>query len=139
MISERISDDIPPQMKILNMVIPILIHFYSLVSNWSGAICIKPHKGVRYPTKYDVINDIKLFQTVYHRIYCRKFLTLSNWMSRYKSKCIRIIIYHAQLLYPHKFGKNALRQGINPSNTLNQSMVFIENYLPICSAILINL
>ena len=25
MISERISDDIPPQMKILNMVIPILI------------------------------------------------------------------------------------------------------------------
>ena len=24
MISERISDDIPPQMKILNMVIPIL-------------------------------------------------------------------------------------------------------------------
>ena len=27
MISERISDDIPPQMKNLNMVIPILMHF----------------------------------------------------------------------------------------------------------------
>ena len=27
MISERISDDIPPQMKILNMVIPILMHY----------------------------------------------------------------------------------------------------------------
>ena len=26
-ISERISDDIPPKMKILNMVIPILIHY----------------------------------------------------------------------------------------------------------------
>ena len=26
-ISERISDDIPPQMKILNMVIPILMHY----------------------------------------------------------------------------------------------------------------
>ena len=25
-ISERISDDIPPQMKILNMLIPILMH-----------------------------------------------------------------------------------------------------------------
>ena len=28
MIAERISDDIPPQMKILNMVIPILMHYY---------------------------------------------------------------------------------------------------------------
>ena len=27
MISERISDDIPPQMKILNMVMPILMHY----------------------------------------------------------------------------------------------------------------
>ena len=27
MISERISDDIPPQMKKLNMVIPILMHY----------------------------------------------------------------------------------------------------------------
>ena len=27
MISERISDDIPRQMKILNMVIPILMHY----------------------------------------------------------------------------------------------------------------
>ena len=33
MISERIPHDIPPQMKILNMVIPILMRFYSLVSN----------------------------------------------------------------------------------------------------------
>ena len=37
MISERISDDIPPQMKKLNMAIPILMRFYSLVSNWSVA------------------------------------------------------------------------------------------------------
>ena len=32
-ISKRISDDIPPQMKILNMVIPILMHFCSFLSN----------------------------------------------------------------------------------------------------------
>ena len=25
----------------------------------------KPHKAVRHPTKCDVINDVKLFQTVY--------------------------------------------------------------------------
>ena len=83
-ISERISDKIPPQMKILNMVIPILMHFYSLVSNWIGASRIKPHKGVRHPTKYDVINDVKLFPTVYHRIYCPKFLTLSirRWVKK---------------------------------------------------------
>ena len=28
-----ISDDIPPQMKILKMVVPILMHFCSFVSN----------------------------------------------------------------------------------------------------------
>ena len=27
MISERISNDIPPKMKILNMIIPILMHY----------------------------------------------------------------------------------------------------------------
>ena len=32
MIFERISDDVPPQMKIYNMVIPILMHFCSLIS-----------------------------------------------------------------------------------------------------------
>ena len=69
MISERISDDIPPQMIILNTVIPILMRFYSLVSNWSVASRIKPYKGVRHPTKCDVINDVKLFPTVYRRIY----------------------------------------------------------------------
>ena len=30
MISERISDDIPLQMKILNMVIPILMHYQNV-------------------------------------------------------------------------------------------------------------
>ena len=95
MISDRISEDIPPQMKIFNMLIPILMCFYNLVSNWSFASCIKLHKGVRHPTKNDVINDVKLFSTVhvYRRIYCRKFLTLSNQTSRYKSKCIRISYY----------------------------------------------
>ena len=81
MISERISDDIPLQMKILNMVIPILMQFCSLISNWSVASSIKPHKGVRHQMKRDVINDVQLFPTVYRRIYCRKFLTLSNQTS----------------------------------------------------------
>ena len=83
MISERISDDIPPQMKILNMVIPILMRFCSFVS--------EPHKAARHQTKGDVTDDVKLFPTVYRRIYCRKFLTLSNQTSRYKRKCIRTI------------------------------------------------
>ena len=53
----------------------------------------KPHKATRHPTKCDVINDVKLFPTVYRRIYCRNFMTLSNQMSCYKSKCIRIVVY----------------------------------------------
>ena len=32
-VSDRISDNIPSQMKILNMIIPILMRFHSLVSN----------------------------------------------------------------------------------------------------------
>ena len=52
----------------------------------------KPHKAARQPMRSDVINFVKLFPTVYHRIYCRKFLTLSNQTLRYKIKCIRIII-----------------------------------------------
>ena len=50
-----------------------------------------PHTAACHLTKCDVINDVKLFPTVYHRIYCRKFLTLSNQSPCYKSKCIRIV------------------------------------------------
>ena len=71
MIAERISENIPPQMKILNMVIPILMHFCSFED-------CKPHNVARHLMKCDVINDIKLLPTVCRRIYCRKFLTLSN-------------------------------------------------------------
>ena len=52
----------------------------------------KPRTTARHPTKYDVINDVKLFPAVY----C-KFLTFSNQKSRYKSKCIRISICHASV------------------------------------------
>ena len=47
----------------------------------------KPHKAARHPT-CDIINNVKQFLTVFRRIYCRKFLTLSNQTSSYKSKCI---------------------------------------------------
>ena len=53
MISERISDDIPPQMKIWNMVIPILMHYsfplkktvkmyFVAPKRPAAASCIKP-------------------------------------------------------------------------------------------------
>ena len=35
--------------------------------------CCKPHISARHPTKCDLTNDVKLFPTVYHRIYCHKF------------------------------------------------------------------
>ena len=49
----------------------------------------KPLKVTRHPTKGDVIDDVKLFLTVYRRINCRKFLTISNQTFGYKRKCIR--------------------------------------------------
>ena len=33
----------------------------------------KPHKITRHPTKCGVFNDVKLFMTVYRRVYCRHF------------------------------------------------------------------
>ena len=41
-ISDCISLDISHQMKILNMVIPIQMHFCSFVSNWCIASCKEP-------------------------------------------------------------------------------------------------
>ena len=59
----------------------------------------KPRNTARHPTKYDVINDVKLFPAVYRWIYCRKLLTLSNQKSRCKSKCIRITVYGYSFLF----------------------------------------
>ena len=83
MISYRISDDIPPQMKFWNS--NALLQFFIKLKH------CKHHRFACHPMKCDIINDIKLFRTRYRRIYCRKFLMLSNQMSRYESKCIGIV------------------------------------------------
>ena len=62
-------------------------------SNHSYVERFKLHKAIRHPTKSDIINDVKLFPTVYCRIYSYKFLKLFNQTLCYKSKCIRIQIY----------------------------------------------
>ena len=93
---DRISDDIPPQMRILNMVIHILLHFCSLFLNWSIASGRMPHVIQRNMTWLMTSN----FPTVYSRIYCHKCFTLSNQTSRYKSKCTRISVCW------HKAGQN---------------------------------
>ena len=49
---------------------------------WERYNRIKPYKGVRHPAKCNVINDVKLFPTVY-----RKFGRYP--IRRYKSKCMR--------------------------------------------------
>ena len=58
----RISDDIPPQMKLLNMVIPILMYFYSYVSERRT-----PHKA------NEMWRHVKQFPAVYRKIYCPNF------------------------------------------------------------------
>ena len=68
---------------------------YAILYNAIQQFCLKlesckPHRSARHPTKGGVINNVKQYQTVNRRIYCCKFLTLSNQTSRYKSKCIRI-------------------------------------------------
>ena len=64
MILDRKSGDIPPKINILNMVIPILIHF-------CACLPLKPSsqflalQATCHPTKCDVTNNVKLFPTVY--------------------------------------------------------------------------
>ena len=69
MISERISHDIPPQMKI--MVIPILMQFCSIVSNWSLASRLKRHIIQQNVTSLMTSNCIK-------PILCAFFVTVET-------------------------------------------------------------
>ena len=52
MISEHISDDIPPQMKIFNMEFCLKFE------------CFKPQKAARNLTLREIINDVKQFPTI---------------------------------------------------------------------------
>ena len=87
MISERISDDLPPQKENFEYGYP---HSYVLLQSCLKLEHCKPHKAARHQTKSDVTNDVKLFRTVYCRIYRQKFGMLSNQTLCYKTKCIRI-------------------------------------------------
>ena len=89
MISDRISDDIHPK-EIFEYGYP---HSNAPLQFLLKFERCKPRNAARHQTKYDVINDVKMFPAVYRGIYFRKFLTLSNQKSRYKSKCIRIVVY----------------------------------------------
>ena len=59
----------------------------------------KLHYAALHPTNCDIINDVKLFPTIYRRIFCHKFLTITNQTSRYKSKCIRMYVVGTQKLH----------------------------------------
>ena len=52
MISDRISDDIPPQMKNLNIVIPILMYFLTI--NIEKMHCFLRNVSVTSDEKHDV-------------------------------------------------------------------------------------
>ena len=58
--------------------------------------CCNPHKSARHPTQCDVIKDVKIFPTVYRRICCRKFLTLSNQTSCYKANALECAYYKTE-------------------------------------------
>ena len=86
MISERISDDTSPNEN-FEYGYP---HSNALLQFELKLERCKPRKAARHPTKCDVANDDILFPTVYRRIYCRKFFTISDQTSRYKLMCIRM-------------------------------------------------
>ena len=96
-------------MKILNIVIPILMHYNIFLQNDSeNLLCYaytssgcQLHKTAcqlhifTCQRKATLCNDVG-FATVYRRIYCCKFMTLSNQTSRCICKCIRMT-FHVQM------------------------------------------
>ena len=67
MISDHISEDIPLQMKTINMVVPFLMLFCSgllFVKNFVSTK-IRALQAACHQTKCDVIFDFKIFPTVY--------------------------------------------------------------------------
>ena len=100
MFSELISKDIPPQMNILNIVIPILLHFCSFVSNWSVASRIKLH-GIQRTVTYLMTSNCFRHYIVGYTV--ANFLMLSNQTLCYKIKCIKI----CNIL--HSFGYNCIQ------------------------------
>ena len=59
-------------------------------SGYPHSNALKPHKAAIIHQNVTSLMTGKFFPTVYRRIYCCKFLTLSNQTSCYKIKCIRI-------------------------------------------------
>ena len=86
----------------------------------------KPYKTERHPTICDVIKDVKLFPTVYRSIYSRKFLTLSNQMSRYKSKCIRI--YCLLRFYCTRLGISSIQRVNNGEGNIHNTISSVHVY-----------
>ena len=58
-ISKRISDDIPPQMTILNKVIAHSNAFLQSRLKLERCKLYKPHSGVHHPKMWLLINDVK--------------------------------------------------------------------------------
>ena len=97
MISGRLSDDIPPQMKILNMVIHILMHFCSLIPNWSIASRTKPHVIQRKVTQLMTSNHFVLLLLIYCLMYFPSFVgVLCLSLFPYALLCVHSFFYHLE-------------------------------------------
>ena len=94
MISDHISNDIPPTIYLPNANFEYgFPHSYALLQFCFKLESCKLHTAACQLTKCDIINDVKLFPTVYCIIYCHKFLMLCNQTLHYKNKCIRMCFF----------------------------------------------
>ena len=76
-------------------------------------------KATRHPMICDVINDVKLFLTVYHRIYCRNFFMLSNQTSHYKIRFRSVAVFLESTL---------IANNANPDQTAQMYLTFTICY-----------
>ena len=86
--------DLPPQRTNFNTVVPILMFFFtfSLFKMYYFAPIASAFSDIKpYISQLEVTfpNNVT-FATLYLKIYCHKFLTISNKTSCYIHKCIRI-------------------------------------------------
>ena len=98
MVSDPISNHISPQMDILNMVIPILMHLGLSFLPLKSLFCLKmehckPHTATCHPRKGDIIHDAKLFLALHSGYTVTNFQT-----SCYKIRCITYLTHFSIFL-----------------------------------------
>ena len=97
MISDLISKNIPPRMKILNMVMPIQLHFCSFVSNLSVASNKMWHNKWRQYISQDIL--LQIFDVIQSDIALQNHVHWIFFTNHLTFVLLNIFMYYTTLIF----------------------------------------